>query len=268
MKHVLWLLVVLVLSLSVSAALCSDADSGGASNKDAALKQASSVKYGVTTQFDVCLTSEEGVSTNKSKYLREYFCDNDQRQSKVYDCVRYGYQGCENGACYGAGSGTQNTSTTSTPVSACGNKRVEKDKGEQCDPPGSICFGKTTAQYGSCNPDCTCKIAKSAEKSPIVCGDADRDVSEECEEDKDCPSGHVCSSCKCVKQLTAEEIEAMKKAAQPETKTEKAPVEESKPKVDVDLTAKNFSEEPGMQVTSSIAGFFKKIFGWIASLFS
>jgi hypothetical protein len=108
---------------------------------------------------------------------------------------------------------------------------------------------------------------KSKEEQPPVCGDGYKHGVEDCEADDDCSSSYVCSSCKCVKQLTAEEIEAMKKGAVVVKEEPKEEVE-TKELPGVDLTPKNFSEEPGMKTTSSIANFFKKIFGWIGSLFS
>lgn len=270
-----WILIlaIVVLALSASAAtLCTDTDSGGAKSKDAALKVRGEVKYGITAQSDTCLTSEDGVSTNKSKYLKEYFCDLDTRKSEVYDCVRLGFSGCENGECKGASSGASNQTQQEAPVSACGNERLEKDKGEECDPPNKICFGKTSDQYGMCGSDCKCKIAGAAKAAHVpACGDDVREGTEECEKDSECPSNYVCSSCKCVKQLTQAEIDAMKKGSTSE-KTETSKEIDEKYKApethEVDLSVKNFSEEPGIKATSGIANFFKKIFGWLGALFS
>ena len=140
---------------------CSDTDGG---KDESALGRRGDVKYGITTQTDVCLTSEEGVSINKSKWVKEYYCDGSplKRESRVFDCTREGFSGCENGACVSSG-GTSGGNTTSVPrpvvqVNACGNKQLEKDKGEECDPPDSICFGKTSKQYGQCGLNCKCKI--------------------------------------------------------------------------------------------------------------
>ncbi|MBS3147342.1 hypothetical protein J4219_00490 [Candidatus Woesearchaeota archaeon] len=266
-KITIALLFILIIP-SAFAALCSDTDGGGASNKDSALKTKGSVTYGITPMIDTCLTSEEGVSTNSSKWLREYFCENDQRQNKVYDCTKYGYDRCTNGECVGSGSNQSTTTRTEEPVNACGNKRLEKDKGEQCDPPGSICFGKTSEQYGVCNPDCTCKISKSAPAAPVVCGDSERDTSEECEEDKDCPANYLCSSCKCVKQLTPEEIEAMKNKPKPQAEESDEDEDDDKTGLpEVNLSSTNFSDNAGIKATSGITSFFKKIFAWLGALF-
>lgn len=270
-----WIIVVMVLLLAVvvsasNVSLCSDTDGGGARSKDAALKVRGEVKYGITTQVDTCLTSEEGVSTNQSKWLKEYFCALDKRESEAYDCVRLGFSGCGNGECTGGASAAQNQSQQMQPVAACGNKILEKDKGEECDPPNKICFGKTKDQYGLCDAICKCKVSGASAAAHVpACGDDVREGTEECEKDDECPDNHVCSSCKCVKQLTAADIEAMKKQA-----AEAGPSKEidEKYKVpdthEVDLTVKNFSEEPGMKAASGIANFFKSIFGWIAALFS
>lgn len=275
-----------VLSTAVAAenltATCSDTDKGGSKGTDAALKEKGEVKYGLTTQVDTCLTSDNGVSTNESMFLKEYFCQDNQRKSDVYDCDKRGYEKCKNGECVGGSSSSSSTGTNATPapVSSCGNKIREKDKGEECDPPNSVCFGKSSAEYGTCQADCTCKISEAALKNmreqPAVCGDGFKHPDEDCEDDSDCTiASFICSSCKCVKELTPEEIEAMKEAAlakKEEKKEEVAKEIEEKYKApelsEVDLTAKNFTEEPGMKATSGIANFFKKIFGWLASIFS
>lgn len=269
------LFIVLLSASAFGADLCTDTDNGGSHRSDEALKTKGDVKYGITTQTDTCMTSPEGVSTNSSHWLKEYYCRLDKRESEVYDCVSLGFSGCENGACVGTPTATTtnttNTTTTVTQTASCGDKIVEKAKGEECDPPNSICFGRSTAEYGSCQADCTCKISaaalKNMESQPAVCGDNYKHPDEDCEEDDDCSSGYVCSSCKCVKQLTQEEIEAMKKTA---VKEEKEEVVEKKvyELPEVNLTGTNFTDEPAIKATSSIANFFKKIFGWIGALFS
>lgn len=276
MKKLLMVLVFLLLvSVAYAQVQCTDTDGGGKDKNDAALKVKGTAKVGVTPKVDVCLTDEDGVSTPEGYFLKEYYCGSDnQVKFQVYECTRSGYTGCKDGACYGTSTGsTSNTSTTTTTSSAassCGNERLEKDKGEQCDPPGSICFGKTTAQYGQCNNNCQCQISGAAPQPKAVCGDSTVDPGEDCEKDSDCGSGFVCSSCSCVKQLTKEEIEAMKKGEKPVVKDE--PKSEV-PKVDdskgvIDTTPKNFSDTGALKATSSVANFFKAIFGWIGSLFS
>lgn len=278
MRGLIVILAILILAVTVSASntsLCSDTDGGGGKSKDDALKNAGQVKYGITSMSDTCLTSAEGVSTNSSKWLKEYFCDLDTRKSEVYDCTRYGFSGCVNGECIGTGSGSNQTQVTQAEPD-CGNKILEKTKGEECDPPNKICFGKTSDQYGICDGNCKCKIAGAAAAAhEAVCGDDVRESSEDCEKDDDCGDDYVCSSCKCVKQLTQAEIDAMKKQGSSETEKE---IEETKKEIDekyktpeltdVNLSAEDFSDDPGIKATSSIAGFFKSIFGWLASIFS
>jgi hypothetical protein len=277
------LAVIVVLSVSVLAAdpLCSDTDGGGDSQSDkSAIETKGEVKYGITTQVDTCLTAEEGVSASSGKWLKEYFCRDDKRDSNAYDCVKLGYEKCEAGECVKPGTGVNATPVPTPEASTCGNKIVEKAKGEQCDPPNNICFGKSTAEYGTCQADCTCKISEAALKNmreqPAVCGDKFKHPDEDCEEDSDCTlKSYICSSCKCVKQLTPEEIERMKQEALAKKEEQKEEVKEEiedkyavSPPPDVDLSMKNFSEEPGIKATSGIANFFRKIFGWIAGLFS
>lgn len=273
-----WLVIVTLLLavpfvFAANTSLCSDTDGGGGDEDDAAIKVKGSVKYGITSMEDTCLTATDGVSTASGKWLREYFCYQDHRNSETYDCVKLGGN-CVQGACNITGTATNGSgSSTPKPVAACGNKILEKDKGEQCDPPGSICFGKTTAQYGSCQSDCKCKISGSAEQPKAVCGDSALDSGEECEKDSDCDTSYVCSSCKCVKQLTAEEIEAMKKSAEKEDSEKEDDVKKEIEKElgelpEVNLSAEDFTDSAAIKATSGITGFFKGIFGWIASIFS
>ncbi len=266
--------ILLILTVPVFAQedLCSDTDLGGEDSKDtSALTTKGSVKYGITTQKDTCLTSSGGVSTDEGVWLKEYYCVNDKRESEIYDCLKLGFSGCKDGACEGSSSGSSGTTTQqqAVPEEHCGNRILEKDKGEECDPPDKICFGKTTAQYGICEANCKCKIAGTAEPAEAVCGDDTLDSGEDCEKDEDCPEKFVCSSCKCVKTLTAEEIEAMKggSSTTSKEKSDAAPVKNDV-LADVDLTAKNFSDEPGVKAVSGFANFFKKIFAWIGDLFS
>jgi len=277
-------MILLVMVLAAHSAfaedLCSDTDNGGSSSHDDALTKIGEVKYGITSKTDECvISSTSEVRINASKYLLEYFCSNDKRESEIYDCVRLGYSGCEGGHCVGTASATQqSTSQQTQQKSSCGNKIVEKDKAEECDPPGSVCFGRSVAEYGQCTSTCLCKIAKAAlENRQTVCGDGYRDEGEDCEEDADCPDNHVCSSCSCVKQLTPEDIERMKAEASGGTssasKEAKTPAQEIDEKyktpehTDVDLSAKNFSDSAAIKTTSGITRFFDSIFSWIADLF-
>lgn len=263
----------LVVADNDSSALCTDSDGGGERSADTALTVAGEVKYGITPMADTCITRENGISTGESAWLREYYCRDDQRESEEYDCVALGYDKCVDGACVGNTTQAQQQQQVQE-EEHCGNKILEKDEGEECDPPGSICFGKTSAEYGQCNNNCQCEIAASAERAPDVCGDGVVDEGEQCEEDADCEENYVCSSCSCVKQLTEEEIEQMKGEAKEKEEAEdeglKREIDEKYRDVEppeVNVSAKNFSDDPGIKATSGIAKFFKKVFAWFAGLF-
>ena len=266
-----------VTAQSTPPSLCSDTDDGGKDNNDPALGKKGSVKYGITSMEDTCLTSQEGVSTNSSRWLKEYYCTSGtdtKRESEVYECSRSGFTKCELGACVGGSAaeslGNETAVKPKAPVQACGDERIAKDKGEECDPPGKICFGKTSKQYGICDALCKCKLAASAEQSAPECGDGTVDDKEECEADSDCAENFVCSSCSCVKKLTEEEIEAMKREAKGEKEQTSSEEEKEAEKAtpEINTTPKDFSNDGAMKVTSGIARFFKGIFGWLASLFS
>jgi len=279
MKKLLMVAFVLILASVAFAAQCVDTDGGGKNGEESALKSQGQAKVGITPHEDICLTSEEGVSINESDYLKEYYCGADnQVYSKVWECTREGFSGCRNGACYGSTSGSSNSSSSGSSSSSnqntCGNKILEKAKGEQCDPPDSICFGKTKAQYGICSKSCQCLISPSAEQAQALCGDGELDsAKEDCEKDSDCGSGFLCSSCSCVKELTKEEIEAMKKGEKPVVDGKTSDGSDSKDvetsgKGVIDTTPKNFSDDGALKATSSVSNFFKAIFGWIGALFS
>jgi len=272
-----WLAIFIFLSLAVSVLaadppkLCTDSDNGGGDSNDVALETKGNVKYGITPMYDTCLTSRDGVSIETGVWLREYFCNSqDQRKSEVYDCVRQGYDKCYAGACVKTSS-SANTSTTrrttNVPQNSCGNDIVEKDKGESCDPPGEICFGRSSAEYGTCNSKCTCDIAKAAlEKRVVSCGDGYVDSPEECETDDNCEDNAVCSSCSCVKELSAEEIEQMKDSARPKKEDKKEESSEQPETVEeetIDLEGKNFEESATIKATSAITDFFRSLFGWL-----
>ena len=111
-KWLLFTVIVCLLSVSVVAQTCTDSDNGGDRGSDEALKVKGDVKYGITTLDDTCLTSQNGVSVNQSIWLKEYYCDDDKRESKVYNCLNEGYTGCEVGACVDTGTGSNTTTTT------------------------------------------------------------------------------------------------------------------------------------------------------------
>ena len=226
--------------------LCTDSDNGpkdGRKPTDDVLTTRGSTKYGIQIKEDICVISENAdVQTSESPYLKEYYCFDDTRQSEIFDCRDYGFEKCVDGVCVGTGTGTQNrTITRVTPD--CGNKITEKDKGEECDPPGSVCLEGD--DYGICRDDCTCRW-----HSEQVAGEADEQEDEEEDE----------------QQITdIEEDEETEEEQKEEKEEDKYPL----PEVTVPDVGepKNFSQEPGIKVTRGISGFFKKLWNWFINLF-
>lgn len=83
----------------------------------------------------------------------------------------------------------------------CGNRKLEKDKNEKCDPPGfSVFFEHICGPYEKiCSKDC-----KWLGQSSTCCGDGqiqkpnDRGLNEHCEKDADCGKEQFCKDCLCV----------------------------------------------------------------------
>lgn len=271
----------LVLAVSAAADLCADTDNGPVNENnpsDAVLAMRGTVEYGITDKDDVCLTSPSGVSTDESPFLQEFFCEDDRRESEVYTCTDYGFTGCKDGACIGKNvtPSNQTNQTPSQPVSQCGNKIVEKDAGETCDPPGSICFGDDVSQYGQCTDTCTCKLANPTQTK---CGNGEIDEGENCESDSDCAAGEVCKSCLCSKAVTnttgtINATNTTRQMTEPVNKTEQASAEIDEKYPDLNVSpveigeVKNFSEDPGIKTTGAISRFFTGVWEWIVSLFS
>jgi hypothetical protein len=282
--------ITLVLAGSVFADLCSDTDDGPtnpSSPPDDVLSTKGSVKYGITTLYDTCLTGKEGISADEGVWLREYYCANDQRTYKEYDCTAYGFQGCAYGACTNKTSQSQPQDQNQTTQAFCGDKYVDKTIGEECDPPNSICFGKDVSEYGQCDSNCKCQLAHHSE-TQSVCGDGTLDPGEECEFDSDCETGKICDLCVCiippsqnVTNQTTQNVTNQTEPAVPTNATNMA-TNETAANETVNETNKtaipefeapeignvtDFSEEPGIKVTSGVARFFLDIWNWFVGLF-
>ena len=158
MKKILAYTICLLLLVSFAAAdLCKESDDG----RD--YEEAGYVKYGVTIYDDVCVLSPNAdMRLAESQYLKEYYCDDDERKHKIIECSREGFDKCENGRCVGS-TDTQN-SQSDTPVytgPVCGNKKIET--GEDCDPPTKICY--VGSDIGLCSETCKCEIKIIADSS-------------------------------------------------------------------------------------------------------
>ena len=129
---------ILLSAVTVYAAeLCKDLDEQP--DLDDTYDSAAKVKYGITDKTDVCLSNRDGYSMDTSRWLREYYCDDDDKRAhKDIECVRYGFDKCEGGKCVGASGTAPTVKKITSPTEACGNKKIEAELGEKCDPPDSI----------------------------------------------------------------------------------------------------------------------------------
>jgi hypothetical protein len=149
-KIIAYIFCILFLVSFASADLCKESDDG----KDYA--ESGYVKYGVTQYDDVCVTSAEiDIRKTESFFLKEYYCDDDERKHEIVECSREGFDSCEDGRCVSDSS--QDSSQPAVPVYTgpeCGNKKIET--GEDCDPPTKICY--VGSDIGLCSETCKCEI--------------------------------------------------------------------------------------------------------------
>jgi len=218
--------------------LCKESDDG----RDYA--EQGFVKYGVTEYDDVCVLSPDAdMRVEEGQYLKEYYCDDDNRRHEIIDCSREGFDKCEDGMCIS--SSGSNVSTPSTPVvtgPVCGNKIVES--GEECDPPTKICY--KGSDIGLCSNICQCDIKISS--------------GEESEEESDTEEN----------ESVADQGLAEEDTVEPEQE----PIEEENVEAAESVSANDPDGVPSTQ-TDRLAlpkepkkGLFSRIWAWFAGLFS
>ncbi|MBI4148066.1 hypothetical protein HY490_02135 [Candidatus Woesearchaeota archaeon] len=181
MKY-LWIMI--LLTLPVFAATCSDSDDGPidpAYPKDY-INKPGNATFGKNSFSDYCMKEKGSIKQSDGPWIKEYMCLNTLAIGKDYKCSDYGYEKCitTNGlaACVSAGQKTISalspknvTNTTTAPkpkvklAPQCGDKIVQKDRGENCDPPGRLCID-ADGDAGLCEKTCTCKAYKKSESVP------------------------------------------------------------------------------------------------------
>lgn len=241
--------------------MCTDSDKGpetGRNPSDDVLKTKGSTKYGIQTKEDICVISETAdVQTEESYFLKEYYCDDsDTRKSVTFDCRDYGFEKCKDGICEGQGSTSTEDRVIDKSVKDCGNKILEKDKGEECDPPGSVCLEGDN--YGMCLDDCTCRWHNSQESAGTV--DDETDIEDTTTSDENEKED--------LKEDDVEDNEEDKEEIE-EDNDEKTEDKYPIPEVNIPNAGeiKDFNEEPGIKVTKGVSGFFKKLWQWFIDLF-
>lgn len=244
MKKTIALIVFLVCFILLSGvafadSLCTDNDDG----RNYAHK--STTKYGITSEEDRCVLGPKAdVRTETSMYLKEYFCAEDTRKSDIVDCSREGYERCYQGACVGGkkGASTSNGTNYTLPpeLPQCGDKKVNS-VGEQCDPPGKICYTETF-DIGLCSAACKCDVKLKAEGGIV-------NKTENATANETQPAANV--------TLPKEEPKTEVPAETPKEE----PKEEVTPEP-TDIAAAPVKEE------AKPKGFFAAIWHWIKGLFS
>ena len=237
MKKIITILIFLMCTGIVSAAICTDTDGG----ENYAEK--GETKYAISGKEDICVIGPNAeVRTDTSQYLKEYYCDtNDQMKFEIIDCKREGFEKCEEGVCVGGSSESSSGNYTPPPPEPnCGNMVV--DPGEDCDPMNKICFGEG-GDIGLCNADCQCEIKLKADGSKTDETDTEDEEDQEIETSVDTDT------------LTENEEEPDEKPVV---------IDKKEPEEDKEITV-TIAEKPKKEVSK---GFFAKIWAWIKGLFS
>lgn len=170
-KLVVLAAVLLILPAVLAQVTCTDTDNGG-EKPEPFIGQKGKVKYGLSEKADVCVNDKDGFSVQSGRWVREYYCANEQRVSDDYDCTRYGYLKCEDGACTGkeAAKARQEAQQAAEPA-RCGDEIVQPERGEECERPDDICYKND--QIGICTRPgktglggCLCKVYGAGEEAP------------------------------------------------------------------------------------------------------
>ena len=239
MKRIVIFATLFLLLASIAYAdLCTDTDGG---ENYGVLGTA---KYAITQKDDFCVISPTAdIRQDKSQYLKEYFCKNDQMDFEIIDCVREGFTGCEFGECVGGTAGAKATGNYTPPPRqpTCGDSVV--DEGEDCDPMNKICFDDD-GNIGLCDASCKCEIKITKEGSKVDSDDTDTTDTDDTTDTTD------------VEIDTPVEIDTEPKPLPVVTKDE--PDEDKR--ITVTIAEKPKKEAP--------KGFFARIWAWFAGLFS
>ena len=171
-----------VLTFQVIAATCTDSDEGPVdpSYPKEFVSKPGNTTVAKTVLSDYCMREKNGVKIKEGEWIKEYMCIGNLAVGKDYKCSDYGYEKCVSdkglSACVKTGQTTvaapvakpANVTTPKKPKvklqPQCGDKQIQQDRGEQCDPPGRLCVDPD-GFAGMCEKDCICKAYKKGETS-------------------------------------------------------------------------------------------------------
>lgn len=248
---------VLFSAVTVFAVACNDLDEQP--DIEDTIDTAAKVEYGITPETDKCMHGAESYSQDPGPVVREFFCETVpasegqtivKRAYKDFECARYGFEKCEGGKCVGGQTTPGTTKRQASVQPSCGDKTVQSERGEQCDPPDDICYldvnGKS--QVGICTrPDpvtkiggCTCKLYQAS-------GTATPEQPEEKKEEA---------------PLVTQPAEEPEQPSAPEEKLVEQPPAEREP-----LPTEEMEAPRGVGVTRAITNAVKRFFSWIGSWF-
>ncbi len=162
-------LIILIILIPAASAICTDSD-GGPTNLDEPkdyIAKAGTATVAMSSSKDYCITGIDGAKTDRSAYIREFYCVGGKAQSKDYKCADY-----KTGVCVtAAGSSYCTRDSTEVAPDVCGDKKIKKP--EECDPPDSICVDED-GWPGICSKTCTCmpykkpKIVEAANQTENI----------------------------------------------------------------------------------------------------
>jgi len=260
-RLLLWLLVFSIISSTAVFAqgvTCDDPDEQP--DMEDTIDSVATVKYGLTDKTDECVSGRDGYHKDPSSWVREYYCaeitlaeggKTVKRNYEDIDCTRHGYEKCEGGRCVGGTTAGGTTTRPRTPEQPrCGDKRIDSNRGEQCDPPDDICYigddiGICTRPTKEGFGGCQCKLYDAGAAA-----------------EPETPPANA------TPPVQAPPVQEQPPAAEtppveeqpPETSTEPV-VEEREPLPTEEMDSK------GIGITRAITNGVKKFFRWIGSWF-
>lgn len=240
-----------ILVLSVYSVTCTDSDEGpiDPTAPKEFLAKPGNTTIAKTTLVDHCMREKNGVKVTEGPWIKEYMCIGNLAIGKDYKCSDYGYDKCitDKGlsACVAAGKTTvtapkpvatpSNTTAPKKPKTPlkpqCGDKKIQPDLGEQCDPPGRLCVD-ADGYAGTCEKNCKCAAYKKGEVPP--------------------PEQ--------IKPVEAKPVEQTVPATPAETKTETK-----------EITKETIQQKKDQKVEEKLpenAGLFARLWNWLNTTFS
>lgn len=260
--HTHLLFLTLILFALSTFADCTDTDGGPILTYEPKpyIAQPGTVSRATENQSDYCMFETRGKPVKEGDYVHEYYCEAGLLRAKDYNCKDHGYAKCitvdKQSACVLAGQTSFGTTAQTTedkkqettktepkkpaPLAPqCGDKKLQTDRGEECDPPGKLCIA-SGGIGGQCTTSCTCQPYTSKAQTET--------------------GGAAATKQTTTQEPTEKTTETTKQTEQQEEKTETAP-EPTTPKETPTLPGDTKTPTPP-------EGLIKKIWTWLNKVFS